>query len=88
MPLLAYASVTDNAPMFSMPLECGADANTTLTGKYDQDFLDALPSKSFRNYIEDDKNVTCLMLAAGLGGTDYVRALLQANADRNRAIWR
>ncbi|HEV3392622.1 MAG TPA: ankyrin repeat domain-containing protein [Chthoniobacterales bacterium] len=88
VPLIAYAIANDNAPLFSVLLECGADPNTTLAGKYDQDFLDALPSKSFRNYIEDDKNVTCLMLAAGLGRTDYVRALLQANADRNRATGR
>lgn len=86
--LLAYAIATDNAPLFTTLLECGADPNTTLTGKYDREFLEALPSKSFRNYIEDDKNVTCLMLAAGLGRTDYVRALLQFGADRNRSTGR
>src|SRR5438270_12589089 len=74
--------------MFTMLLECGADANTTLPNKYDNEFLDALPSKSFRNYIEDDRNVNCLMLAAGLGRTDYVRALLQSGAERNRATGR
>lgn len=88
VPLLAYAIVTDNAPLFTTLLECGADPNTTLIGKYDQEFLEMLPSKSFRNYIEDDKNVTCLMLAAGLGRTDYVRALLQAGADKNRSTGR
>jgi hypothetical protein len=88
VPLLAYAIATDNVPLFTTLLDCGADANTTLPGKYDKEFLDALPSKSFRNYIEDDRNVTCLMLAAGLGRTDYVRALLQAGADRNRATGR
>ncbi len=88
VPLLAYAIATDNAPLFTTLLECGADPNTTLTQKYDTEFLDMLPSKSFRNYIEDDKNVTCLMLAAGLGRTDYVRALLQAGADRNRSTGR
>ena len=36
----------------------------------------------------DDRNVTVLMLAAGLGRTDYVRALLQAGADRNRETGR
>ncbi|PYL32823.1 MAG: hypothetical protein DMF35_07575, partial [Verrucomicrobia bacterium] len=65
-------------PLFTTLLDCGADANTTLPPKYDKEFLDALPSKSFRNYIEDDRDVTCLMLAAGLGRTDYVRALLHA----------
>ena len=88
VPLLAYAIETDNTPLFTTLLECGADPNTTLTGKYDPEFLEALPSKSFRNYIEDDKNVNCLMLAAGLGKTDYVRALLQAGADKNRATGR
>jgi ankyrin repeat protein len=88
VPLLAYAIATDNAPVFSTLLECGADPNTVLTSKYDKEFLDALPSKSFRNYIEDDKNVTCLMLAAGLGRADYVRALLQSGADRNRSTGR
>ena len=88
VPLLAYAIATDNAPIFATLLECGADANTILPAKYDKEFLDALPLKSFRNYIEDDRNVTCLMLAAGLGRTDYVRALLQAGADRNRATGR
>jgi ankyrin repeat protein len=88
VPLLAYAIATDNVPLFTMLLECGADANTILPAKYDKEFLDALPSKSFRNYIEDDRNVTCLMLAAGLGRTDYVRALLQAGADRNRSTGR
>ena len=88
VPLLAYAIATDNAPLFTTLLECGADPNTTLPQKYDQEFLETLPSKSFRNYIEDDKNVTCLMLAAGLGQTDYVRTLLQAGAERNRSTGR
>src|SRR5205814_6720232 len=63
VPLLAYAIETDNAPLFATLLECGADANTILPAKYDKEFLDGLPSKSFRNYIEDDRNVTCLMLS-------------------------
>jgi ankyrin repeat protein len=88
VPLLAYAIETDNAPLFTTLLECAADPNTLLPTKYDKEFLDSLPSKSFRNYIEDDKNVTCLMLAAGLGRTDYVRALLQSGADRNRSTGR
>ena len=88
VPLLAYAIATDNAPLFKGLLDCGADPNTMLPPKYDKDFLEALPSKSFRNYIEDDRNVSALMLAAGLGRTEYVRALLQAGADRNRSTGR
>ena len=88
VPLLAYAIATDNTPLFTTLLECGADANTVLPAKYDEEFLDVLPSKSFRNYIEDDRNVTCLMLAAGLGKTDYVKTLLQAGAEKNRSTGR
>ena len=88
VPLLAYAVATDDSSTFATLLECGADPNTVLPAKYDKEFLDSLPSKSFRSYIEDDRNVTCLMLAAGLGRTDYVRALLEAGADKNRATGR
>lgn len=88
VPLLAYAIATDNTPLFATLLECGADANTVLPAKYDKEFLDSLPSKSFRNYIEDDRNVSCLMLAAGLGKTDYVKTLLQAGAEKNRSTGR
>jgi len=88
VPLLAYAVVRDDAPMFRMLLECGADPNTAITGKYDKDFLEALPSKTFRSYIEDDKNVTVMMLAAGIGRPEYVRTLLGAGAERNRSTVR
>jgi ankyrin repeat protein len=88
VPLLAYAIETDNTPLFTTLLECGADPNTVLPSKYDKEFLDGLPSKSFRNYIEDDRSVNCLMLAAGLGKTDYVRALLQAGAEKSRVTGR
>lgn len=88
VPLLAYAIETDNTPLLTTLLECGADPNTVLPAKYDKEFLDALPSKSFRNYIEDDRNVNCLMLAAGLGKTDYVKTLLQAGADKSRSTGR
>ena len=88
VPLLAYAISTEDTPLFTTLLECGADPNTTLPSKYDKEFLDSLPSKSFRNYIEDDRNVTCLMLAAGLGKTDYVKTLLQAGAEKNRSTGR
>ena len=87
VPLLAYAIASHDAGLFTMLLSCGADPNTTLPARYDAEFLGILPRK-FRNYIEDDKNVTVLMLAAGLGQNEMVQALLGAGADRNRATGR
>ena len=84
VPLLAYAIVKNDAPLLNTLLTCGADPNTVLPARCDKDFLALLPSKSLRGYIEEDKNVTVLMLAAGLGREGYVRALLEAGADRNR----
>jgi len=88
VPLLAYSIASNDAPLFTTLLACGADPNTALPAKYDKDFLALLPSKAFRSYIEDDRGVTVLMLAAGLGQTEYLRALLEAGADRNRVTSR
>ena len=85
VPLLAYAIASHDAQLFNTLIECGADPNTTLPWHYDKDFLGILPAKGLRNYIEDDKDVTVLMLAAGLGQAECVQALLDAGADRNRA---
>jgi ankyrin repeat protein len=84
VPLLAYSIVNNDAPLFNALLACGADPNTILPQRCDKDFLRLLPSKSLRGYIEANKNVTVMMLAAGLGREDYLRALLEAGADRNR----
>ena len=35
-----------------------------------------LPSQGFSSYVEGDRGLTVLMLAAGLGREDYLRALL------------
>ena len=42
-----------------------------------------LPSKGFSSYVEGDRGVTVLMLAAGLGREDYLRTLLGTKANRN-----
>jgi len=88
VPLLAYAIVKNDAPLFSTLLTCGADPNTVLPPRYDEDFLALLPSKSLRGYVEEDKNLTVLMLAAGLGQEDSLRALLNAGANRTRVTKR
>ncbi len=68
-------------------LDAGADPNTTLPDKSDADFLALLPPR-LRSYIEGDKDVSVLTLAAGLGQCDILNALLEAGADRNRATAR
>ena len=85
--LLAYSIASNDMGACRILLECGADPNTVLPDKCDDDFLALLPSK-LRNYIDGDKGVTVLTLAAGLGQCESVNALLQAGADKNRATKR
>jgi ankyrin repeat protein len=84
VPFLAYAIAGNNSSLFSMLLACGADPNTVLPSKCDKDFLTMLSSKSLRSYVEEDRNLTIAMLAAGLGQDDYLRALIDAGANRSR----
>jgi len=84
VPFLAYSIAGNNTSLFSTLLECGADPDTVLPSRCDKDFLALLPSKSLRSYVEEDRNLTVSMLAAGLGQGDYLRALIQAGANRNR----
>jgi ankyrin repeat protein len=83
VPLIAYAIASDDAPLFKTLLACGTDPNLAIPKTADKEFLALLKSKYLRTYVQDD-GVNLLMLAAGLGKADYVRALLDAGADRNR----
>ena len=84
VPLLAYAVAGNDSSLFGTLLSCGADPNTVLPSRCDKDFLTLLSSKSFSSYVEGDKGLTVLMLAAGLGKEDYLRTLLAAGASRNQ----
>jgi ankyrin repeat protein len=83
VPLLAYAIAGNDSSLFNTLLTCGADPNTVLPARCDKDFLALLASKGFSSYIEGDRGVTVLMLAAGLGREDYLRTLLGTKANRN-----
>jgi ankyrin repeat protein len=87
VPFLAYAIASSNASLFNTLLNCGADPNTVLPSRCDKDFLALLPN-GMRSYIEDDRNVTVLMLAAGLGQVDYLRSLIAAGANRTHLTTR
>ena len=83
-PLIAYAIANDDAALFHTLLACGSDPNIVIPKVCEKDFMSLLQNKHLRLYIQNETGVNLLMLAAGLGRTDYVRALLDAGADRNR----
>ena len=87
VPFLGYAIASSNSALFSTLLSCGADPNTVLPSRCDKDFLGLLPN-GLRSYIEDDRSVTVLMLAAGLGQVDYLKALIDGGANRTRLTTR
>ena len=84
-PLIAYAIANDDADLFHTLLASGSDPNIVIPKVCEKDFLALLKNKYLRLYIENETGVNILMLAAGLGRTEYVRALLDAGADRNRS---
>ncbi len=84
VPFLAYSIAGNNSSLFSTLLACGADPNTVLPSRCDKDFLAMLSARSLRSYVEEDRNLTLIMLAAGLGQEEYLRALLDAGGARNR----
>ena len=83
-PLIAHAIAKDDAALFHTLLACGSDPNIVIPKVCEKDFMDLLKNKHLRLYIQNETGVNLLMLAAGLGRTEYVRALLDAGADRNR----
>jgi len=84
VPLIAYAIASDDTPLFQALLAGGSDPNLVIPKTAEKQFTDLLKSKYLRMYIEADGGVNILMLAAGLGKTEYVRALLDAGANRNQ----
>ncbi len=84
VPLIAYAIASDDATLFRTLLSCGSDPNLVIPKTAEKEFMALIKSKYLRLYIQEESGVNLLMLAAGLGKADYVRALLDAGADRNR----
>ena len=87
MPFLAYAIASSNVSLFNTLLNCGADPNTVLPSRCEKDFLALLPN-GLRSYIEEDRSVTMLMLASGLGQVDYLKPLIDGGANRTRLTTR
>lgn len=85
VPLLARAIVHDDTATLNALLRAGADPNTVLPTPCDKSFVTQVTSNYLRSYLIGDEGVTLLMLAAGLGKAEYLRTLLEAGADKNRA---
>ena len=85
VPLIAYAMAEGNNASFETLLACGSDPNIVIPKGAEKEFMALIKSRYLRLYIQEETGINLLMLAAGLGKTDYVRALLDAGADRNRA---
>lgn len=84
IPLLAQAIAEGDGELFRALLKAGADPNTVLPKGADKKFLDDLSNGFLRSFARSDEGITVLMVAAGLGRTEYVRALLEAGAERHR----
>ena len=85
VPLIAWAIASDDTNLFQTLLSAGSDPNTVIPKNAEKEFLALLKSKYLRLYIQEETGINILMLAAGLGKADCVRALLDAGADRNRS---
>ena len=85
VPLLAHAMVADDTALVTALLTAGVTPNTTLPVPHDKAFVSLIRPQYLRSFAISDEGITMLMIAAGLGREDYVRALLDAGAERNRA---
>ena len=85
VPLLAHAMVADDTALVMALLTAGVNPNTTLPLPHDKSFVSSIKPQYLRSFAISDEGLTMLMIAAGLGREDYVRALLDAGAERNRS---
>jgi len=81
-PLLGYAIAWGDYGLLSLLLECGANPNTPLNSPVENDFARFFSNGSFRDYLQTERGMTLLMLAAGMNRIDCVQALLQYGAKR------
>jgi len=81
-PLLAYAAAVNDLALGRLMLEAGANANTLLGSPIDGDFLEQLAPKFLKHYVADEPGMSALMVAAGLGHTEFVNLLLEKGANR------
>lgn len=84
-PVLAYCAAVNDLAMGRLLLDAGADPNTLVEGPLDPDFVEDVKPTFLRHYLTEEPGMTTLMVAAGLGHTDFVRLLLEKGANRFQA---
>lgn len=84
-PLLAVAVLWQDPAFVRRLLQWGADPNTALRIPASETFIQTTGKPGLAYYLENEPGMTVLMLAAGLGCSDAVSALLEAGAHRNQA---
>jgi ankyrin repeat protein len=84
-PLLAYAVAANDAKLARLLLDAGTDPNTTFDGPVDERFLEYIPQKFLRNYLQEEPGMNVLMVAAGMGNEEIVKLLLEKGAERGRS---
>jgi ankyrin repeat protein len=84
-PLLAYAAAVNELALGRLLLDAGADPNTPVSGPLDPDFVEDVKPNFLRNYLSEEPGMTTLMVAAGLGHTEFVKLLLEKGANRFQA---
>lgn len=83
-PMLAYAAAVNDVPLGRLLLDAGANPNTPVGSPVDSEFLEHIPHKFLRHYLGEESGMTTLMVAAGLGHTEFVQTLIDRGANRTQ----
>ena len=78
--LVAWAIANENGDVAELLIKAGADVNEALPSPASKAFREKFGSRTFRYYLEKDRGVTLLMVAAAKQDHQAARALVRAGA--------